>query len=197
MSQLIEQLKVYHAQWQKKLQTKEALSLSSEIRKPLARLIHNPLRSANAPPIPHHMPTPQTAAAEKGFLNIDNLNLNTVNMQPAPTPNPRNPSRAELSSNEATTRITSSTPPIAAPAESMASTSASLLPLPLPQLPVTPTVSTNQSIPSSNDNRILVEMLSRKRVVDSILQRQPVKKAHKARTCRKCAIPKCPGRQAV
>ena len=136
MSQLIEQLKVYHAQWQKKLQTKEALSLSSEIRKPLASLIHDPSRSSNAPPIHHHTPTPQIA--KKGFLDGNN----TANMQPAvqitaPTPNPptSNPSRAEPSCpNASESMITSPTPPIAAPAlaESTASISESQ-PFPLLQ----------------------------------------------------------------
>lgn len=197
--QLIEQLKVYHAQWQKKLQIKEALSLTSGIRKPLALYIHDPSRSENAPPIPHHMPTPQTA--KKGFINVDD----TANMLPGvqittTTPNhPDTPHTREELSHQATMTSSESMPPaVAEPAEPMASTS-ELQPYPPPQsLTTLPTAATNQPTPSSNNNRMLVEMLSRKRVADSILQRQPVtKKARKARTCGKCAVPGCPGRKAV
>ena len=48
---LSDQLKVYYAQWRRSPDTKEALTRSAGIWKPLANVIHDPSRSATAPPI--------------------------------------------------------------------------------------------------------------------------------------------------
>jgi hypothetical protein len=66
---LSDQLKVYYAQWRKLSDTKEALTRSAGVRRPLADVIHDPSRSAAAPPIPFQAAKPHVV--EKGFLNIE------------------------------------------------------------------------------------------------------------------------------
>ncbi|KAF8815733.1 hypothetical protein BYT27DRAFT_7079187, partial [Phlegmacium glaucopus] len=152
---LSEQLKVYYAQWRKSSNTKEALTRSSGVRKPLADVIHDPSRSAAAPPIPFQSAKPH--AVEKGFL--DEINI-----------------------------ISSKTLPTSAQAQPRT-------PTPSSERPTTPT------IPRSNvpiiTAREIVERLARKRVADSLTERQPAKKARKRRTCAKCAESMCPGSQTV
>jgi hypothetical protein len=61
---------------------KEALSLSSNVRKPIAHAIHDPSRSIAAPPIPFQSAKPHEA--EKGFLNIP-ITLDGPLASPYPT----------------------------------------------------------------------------------------------------------------
>ncbi|KIM48833.1 hypothetical protein M413DRAFT_438009 [Hebeloma cylindrosporum] len=54
-----------------------------------------------------------------------------------------------------------------------------------------------QLISSMNARWTQSEVLARKRVADSYLERQPIKKPRKPRTCGKCGQASCPGKQMV
>ncbi|EKM74532.1 hypothetical protein AGABI1DRAFT_95562 [Agaricus bisporus var. burnettii JB137-S8] len=57
---LVEQLKTYYSRWKAHLNVKEALSLTSEQRRPVTQMVHDPNRSRVVPPVsprplqPHH-----------------------------------------------------------------------------------------------------------------------------------------------
>ena len=174
--QLSDQLKVYYAQWRKSSDIKEALTRSSGVRKPLANIIHDPLRSAAAPPIPFQSRMPHIV--EAGFIDFEqepphrSPSFETVTYYPGPSPSQHNIN--------------------------------SELPFTSESSPVTSQQNLNQS--NSNlisersqmiTTRETIEKLARKRVADSLAERLPTKKARKRRTCVKCAEPTCPGSQTV
>jgi len=63
--------------------------------------------------------------------------------------------------------------------------------------PSTSTPSSKMSNAPTITTRETVERLARKRVADSLAERQPAKKVRKRRTCMKCAESTCSGSQTV
>jgi len=76
--------------------------------------------------------------------------------------------------------------------------SASNGPLLAQAMSAAPAITTTAHLLSSmNANWTQSEALARKRVADSYLERQPIKKPRKPRTCGKCGKASCPGKQMV
>ena len=167
---LSDQLKVYYAQWRRSSDTKEALTRSAGVRKPLANVIHDPSRSAAAPPIPFQ--SAKLHVVKKGFLNVDQGPSHTAF-------NPEHPPGPQCHHTTNTTH-----------SESLSTFSAQAW-------PSTSTPSSDMSNAPTITTRETVERLARKRVADSLAERQPTKKARKRRTCVKCAKLTCSGSQTV
>jgi hypothetical protein len=167
---LSDQLKVYYAQWRKSSDTKEALTRSAGVRKPLADVIHDPTRSAAAPPIPFQAAKPHVV--EKGFLNVERGPSPTAsNSKHFPGPQYHHPTDTIHSEFSST---------LSAQPQPSNSTPSS-------EIPNAPIVTTRET----------VERLARKRVADSLAEHRPAKKARKRRTCMKCARLTCSGSQTV
>ena len=148
--------------------TKEALTRSAGVRKPLADVIHDPSRSAAAPPIPFQSVKPHVV--ENGFLDVEQEPPPTVAVNSEHSPGPTDTTRSEsLLSSACRAEPSTSTPN---PNSVMSSA---------------PTLTTYET----------VKRLARKRVADSLAEHQPAKKARKHRTCIKCAKLTCSGSQTV
>jgi len=164
-------LKVYYAQWRRSSDTKEALTRSAGVRKPLTNVIHDPSRSAAAPPIPFQAAKPHVI--EKGFLDVEqgpsHTALNSEHSQPAPQCH-----------HTTDTTHSKSLSTFVAQAQPLTSTPSS-------EMSNVPTITTRETL----------ERLARKRVADSLAERQPAKKTRKRRTCMKCAELTCSGSQTV
>jgi hypothetical protein len=158
------------------LDIKEALSRTAGVRKPLANVIHDPLHSAAAPPIPFQSRMPHIV--EIGFIDSEQ---------------PEEPSHRS-----------SSFETVAYPGQpdGQINTGSSEQ----PHTSSSQAASSQQNPPStSNPNtessaitpRETLEKLACKQVADSLAERLPMKKARKHQTCVKCAEPTCPGSQTV
>ena len=152
---------------------KEALTHSAGVRKPLADDIHDPSRSAAAPPVPFQVAKPHVI--EKGFLDFEQGPSCTIAENSEHSLGPQHHHATNLPSSESLPIFSTQAPP---------STST-----PSPEM-------TNARAPMIT-TRETVERLARKRVADSLAERQPVKKARKRRTCIKCAQVTCSGSQTV
>ncbi|EKM75414.1 hypothetical protein AGABI1DRAFT_64645 [Agaricus bisporus var. burnettii JB137-S8] len=84
---LVEHLKVYSSKWNSLLHVKEALSLTSNARQPLTKLIHDPSRSSNVPPVLPTIPHPlrvELGQLEGGTVTRDSTRpLDTANLNHA------------------------------------------------------------------------------------------------------------------
>lgn len=153
--QLNDQLKVYYAQWRKSSDTKEALTRSSGVRKPLTDTIHDPSRSAAAPPIPFQ--PAKLHAVEKGFLEFDEgsshptLNSGCSASCPVPKYN-----------DKTNTTGTQSLPTFSAQAQSTNTSPSS-------KRPKLPAITGPNALAMTA--RETVERLARKRVADSLAER--------------------------
>ena len=106
-SKLIEQLKVYYTKWKLLSHTKETLSLSAGVRKPLSLVVHNPLRSTRAPAISqnqlrlHH--------ATKGLIDIPTTSYKTVALHSSSPNSPNTPMEVQADSHHPPTSESSVT----------------------------------------------------------------------------------------
>jgi hypothetical protein len=136
----------------------------------LADVIHDPSRSAAAPPIQFQAAKPHLV--EKGFLNV----------KQGPALNSKR-SRCQADPHRATdTTYSESLSTLSAQAQPGPSTST-----PSSKMSNVPIVTTLET----------VERLARKCVADSLAEQRPAKKARKRRTCMKCAELTCSGSQTV
>ena len=211
-TQLVEQLQVYYTKWKSNLHVKEALSLSSTARKPLAQLIYDPRRSENAPPVPEQPLNTRTVT--RGLLPIvarshvahpAACTASASTTAPIPTPGPHcnthQTSCMELGASLATVPwrqqpVLQANDISRSCAESPAMHSPSMVPnvptISHPRSPAQPSPSALYHTYRGN-----IELLSRQRVKDALVRSKPVKQSRKSRTCRKCALPTCSGRQKV
>jgi len=139
----------------------------------LANDIHDPLRSAAAPPIPFQSRMPHIV--EMGFVDFEQEPPHSSSSSTTVA------NAVQQSSTNTSSELPSTLPPQAVTSQQN---------LPSNSNPVakrTPTVATRETI----------EKLARKCVADSLAERLPAKKARKHRTCVKCAEPMCPGSQTV
>jgi hypothetical protein len=154
------------------VEVKEALSLSSGYQKPLGLVFHNPEWSATTPPVPFHTPGPNTVT--KGFVDILSTTANLESQHPF------EPANSTLTQMESALPNSSTYPPV--PYLSLAASPCPMTTTPNPIPPqavasVAPMTAT--AVTSANSHCMLTELLARKRVADSYLERQPQKKARK------------------
>ncbi|KIM37652.1 hypothetical protein M413DRAFT_20280 [Hebeloma cylindrosporum] len=190
---LNDQLKFYHSQWVKNSDIKEALSLSSEVRKPLTRIIHDSQRSVAAPAVPFQ--TLNQHVAGKGFLERCDTPLpgqpsssHYTTNNPVPSALPLSFPNTQPSSQTQYGFVSAPYPP----ASCQSSTTRPFSNSPSHAQPVV-------SMPPQNlESTSVASSVARKRVADALAaQGPPTKKARKPRTCTKCAQPECPGKQRV
>ena len=141
----------------------------------MANIIHDPLRSAAAPPILFQSRTPHVV--EMGFIDFEQEpshagSSNSETLTSHPGPQCQTDVRSEL------------------PSTSSSVTQASQQNRPSHSSP-------SSERPAMVTTRETIEKLARKRVADCLAERLPAKKARKRRTCVKCAEPMCPGSQTV
>ncbi|XP_006455796.1 hypothetical protein AGABI2DRAFT_76999 [Agaricus bisporus var. bisporus H97] len=87
---LVEQLKTYYSRWKAHLNVKEALSLTSEQRRPVAQMVHNPNRSRIVPPVTPRPLQPYralTGFSEHEASDLHPPSLNTIPASTDPTAN--------------------------------------------------------------------------------------------------------------
>jgi len=195
----VEQLQAHYTKWKSNLHVKEALSLSSSARNPLSHLIHDVHRSNNAPPVAERSLDPYIARSA-GLLQLEPPSSTVTHSMACEVP-PLQPQGASSPTAMVAESESSFPPllvaPVISPTEPPPSTVSTIEqitqtttnPLTAPPLPTEPH--------PSADWQSTVELLSRKRVLDGIAQAKSVKRPRKSRTCRKCSIPECSGRQKV
>ena len=120
------------------------------MRIPLANVIHDPSRSAAAPPIPHQVAKPHFV--EKGFLNVERVPSTTgIRANSEHSPNPQ----LECQYHDATNNLNTHS--------GHSGSISTLSEQAQPSMSNTPTITTRET----------VERLARKRVADSLAERQP------------------------
>ncbi|KAJ7170171.1 hypothetical protein C8R46DRAFT_1266577 [Mycena filopes] len=172
---LAEQLKVYYSgDYQTNTNAKQTHAISAKVRAPLMKEIHDPRRLELAPPVPQTALTPHSVLS--GMLSLTPVDEAAADSSTTTQAPPSMNLVGGLSSGAASAATIAGT--VFAAGSSRAA-------------------AIDPPVAAVSSREVLTE-LSKRRVEEAAHESEPApKRARRERTCRKCAVPDCPGKGSV